>query len=97
MFKRCDRPNDIVRGGGVDYCKSNLAIMFKPEFTKLTETLVFQVKIGTNTDYYLVVHGTNTDYYLVVRCTKKCFITCIDGIPQLIITLQTRSKNLQVN
>ena len=57
-FKRCDHPNDIGREGIGFCCKSTLAIMFKPELTKLTETLVFQVKIGTKKCFFTCIYIT---------------------------------------
>ena len=46
-FKHCDHLNDTSRGGIGIYYKSFLPCIFKPELTKLNETLVVQVKVGT--------------------------------------------------
>ena len=45
-IKRCDNPDGKLRGGIAVYNKSDLPIIFKPELTKLTESLTFQVKLG---------------------------------------------------
>ena len=46
-FKRCDNSNNDARGGIMIYHKTYLPCVFKPNLTKLEETLVLQVKIGT--------------------------------------------------
>ena len=55
-FKRCNHPNDIARGGIGVYYKSTLAIMLKPELTKLTITLISQVNIGTEKCFFTCIY-----------------------------------------
>ena len=53
-FERCDHPDDTPRGGIGVYYKSTLPCIFKPELTKLSESLVFQVKVGAKNASLLV-------------------------------------------
>ena len=46
-FKRFDNRNDDARGGVIVYHKSSLPCISKPDLTKLDETLVLQVKVGS--------------------------------------------------
>ena len=46
-FKHSDYPNDDARGEFIVYHKSSLPCIFKPDLTKLDETLVLQVKVGS--------------------------------------------------
>ena len=55
-FKHCDHPNDTSRGGIGIYYKSFLPCIFKPELTKLNETLVFQVKVGTRKCFFTCIY-----------------------------------------
>ena len=55
-FERCDHPDDDARGGIGIYYKSSLPCIFKPELTKLNETLVFQVKIGTKKCFFTYLY-----------------------------------------
>ena len=45
-IKKCGHPDGKSRGGIAVYYKSDLPIIFKPELTKLPESLIFQVKLG---------------------------------------------------
>ena len=54
--KRCDHPDDMSRGGIAVYYKSALSVLFKPELTKLTESLVFQVKVGNKKCFFTCVY-----------------------------------------
>ena len=45
-IKRCDHPNGKSRSDIAVYYKSDLPIIFKPELAKLTDSLIFQVKLG---------------------------------------------------
>ena len=55
-FKHCDHPNDASRGGIGIYYKSFLPCIFKPELTKLNETLVVQVKVGTRKCFFTCIY-----------------------------------------
>ena len=55
-FVRCDHPGDDSRGGIGVYYKSTLPCTFKPELTKLSETLVFQIKVGARKCFFTCVY-----------------------------------------
>ena len=55
-FERCDHPGDSPRGGIGVYYKSTLPCIFKPQLTKLTETLVFQVKVGAKKCFFTCMY-----------------------------------------
>ena len=55
-FERCDHPGDYSRGGIGVYHKSTLPCIFKPELTKLNETLIFQVKVGGKKCFFTCVY-----------------------------------------
>ena len=55
-FKRCDHPRDDPRGGIGIYHKASLPCVFKAELTKLDETLVFQVKVGTKKCFFTCIY-----------------------------------------
>ena len=46
-LKLCDNPNDDARGGILVYYKLSVPCIFKPDLTKLDETLVLQVKVAS--------------------------------------------------
>ena len=52
-IKRCDHPDGKSRGGIAVYYKSDLPIIFKPELTNLTESLIFQVKFVNKKNAFL--------------------------------------------
>ena len=54
-FQRCDNPDDVSRGGIMIYHKSSLPCTFKPELTKLKETLVLQVKVGSKKCFFTCI------------------------------------------
>ena len=55
-FQRCDNPGDVSRGGIIIYHKSSLPCVFKPELTKLKETLVLQVKVGSKKCFFTCIY-----------------------------------------
>ena len=58
-FKRSDNSNDAARGGVIVYHKSSLPCIFKPDLTKLDETLVLQSKLvqkNVSLHVYTVMH-----------------------------------------
>ena len=56
MIKRCDHPDDKSRGGIAVYYKSTLPIIFKPGLTKLSETLIFQVKLENKKCFFTCIY-----------------------------------------
>ena len=59
--KHCDHPNDPSRGGIGIYYKSFLPCIFKPELTKLNETFVIQVKVGTRKCFFIFYRNTSSE------------------------------------
>ena len=57
IFERSDHPDDNCRGGIGVYHKPALPCIFKPELTKLNETLIFQVKVGGKKCFFTCVYG----------------------------------------
>ena len=51
-FEHCDHPDDKSRGGIGVYYKTSIPCCFKPTLTKLTETLVCEVKVGTKKMFF---------------------------------------------
>ena len=56
IIKRCDHPDDKSRGGIAVYYKSTLPIVFKPGLTNLSETLIFQVKLGNKKCFFTCIY-----------------------------------------
>ena len=59
-FKRSDNPNDDARGGVTVYHKSSHPCIFKPDLTKLDETLVLPVKVGSKKCFLTCIYRNLT-------------------------------------